>query len=404
MLNPDLTGKNVAICVTGGIACYKICTLVSLLKKHSANVYVAMTENAAKFVSPLTFEALSHNAVVTDSFSRQTPYEVEHIAFAKRADIMVVAPATANIIAKAAHGIADDFISTTLLAAECKTIFVPAMNTAMYENQITQDNIEKLKKYNKTVLETAYGNLACGDTGAGKMIEAEEIFNYICSALLYNKKDFAGKKVLVTAGPTVERIDDVRYITNRSSGKMGYAVAKAAFLRGADVTLISGKTAISPHKGIKTIYVESAEDMRIKVEENFPDCDILIKAAAVADYTPEKKINGKIKKGGDMQLKLVRTADILASLCDKKEDRIVVGFAAEAADVLKNAQDKLKRKKLDIIAANDISRCDIGFGGEENALTLLFSDGRISNVEKCSKEAAANALLDAVLTLKNNND
>ncbi len=399
MSDLNLKDKSICICITGGIACYKAANLVSMLSKAGAKVSVAMTKNAMEFIAPLTFEALSHNAVITDSFSRSTPYEIEHIAFAKRADVMAVVPATANIIAKTANGIADDFVSTTLLATTAPTIFAPAMNTAMYNNPIVRDNIEKLKSYGKIVLETESGILACGDSGSGRMVEPEEIFEQICCALFYQNKDFSGKNVLVTAGPTIESIDDVRYLTNRSSGKMGYAIAKAAKNRGANVTLISGQTHIPVPKGIETVFVKSAKDMYEEVVSRFHQADILIKAAAVADYTPKHKAEGKIKKGGDLSLELKRTDDILASIGENKGGKIVVGFAAEATDVIENATGKLHRKNLDIIAANDISRDDIGFASEQNALTLLFSDGRRQKVEKCSKEEAANTLLSAILTI-----
>lgn len=400
MLDHKLKGRRVCVCVTGGIACFKAALLVSMLVKAGADVSVAMTENAQKFISPITFEALSHNAVVTDMFSRSAPYEVEHIAFAKKAEVMVVAPATANIIAKAATGIADDFISTTLLATQAPTLFAPAMNTNMYNNPIFRDNMHKLIGYGKYFISPESGFLACGDIGNGRMAEPEDIFNEICDMINYPVKDFVGKNMLITAGPTIERIDDVRYITNRSSGKMGYAIAHAAMARGANVTLISGKTALDAPKGVDVVNVESAEDMLLAVRDKFKKADIIIKAAAVADYTPAKKVDGKIKKSADISLELRRTQDILLELGEIKEDRILVGFAAEAQDVLTNAASKLERKNLDIIAANDISRSDIGFGGEENALTLLFRDGRREYVDKCSKEKAANALLDAVLTIK----
>lgn len=396
MSGRNLTGKSVCLCVSGGIACFKAAALTSMLVKAGADVSVAMTENAQKFVSPITFEALCHRAVASDTFSRFTPYEIEHIAFAKRADVMVVAPATANIMGKAAHGIADDFVSTALLATTAPTLFVPAMNSAMYDNPIFKENIRLLKGYGKLVMDAANGALACGEAGDGRMPEPEEIFEEICAILDKREQDFAGKNVLVTAGPTIERIDDVRYLTNRSSGKMGYAIAKAARERGANVTLVSGKTAIKAPVGVNTIVVESAQDMYDAVNANFDAADIFISAAAVADYTPVKKVDGKIKKSGDMTVELKRTCDIIKDMGEKKGDRLIVGFAAEARDVLENASEKLAKKRLDLIAANDISRDDIGFAGEENALTLIFADETRRFVEKCSKLEAAHALLDAI--------
>ena len=396
MSGNKLKDRKICLCVSGGIACFKAASLVSMLTKAGAEVSVAMTDNAAQFVTPLTFEALSHRAVVTDTFSRFTPHEIEHIAFAKRAEVMVVAPATANIIAKAAHGIADDFVSTTLLATTAPTLFVPAMNTAMYNNPIFKENVRLLRSYGKFVLDAGSRELACGDRGDGRMREPEEIFDEICALLEGRPQDFAGKNVLVTAGPTIERIDDVRYITNRSSGRMGYAIAEAARERGAEVTLVSGKTALEQPRCVKLVSVESAEQMYNAVKESFSAADVFISAAAVADYTPAQKIAGKLKKGADFSLELKRTRDILMEMGENKGDRIIVGFAAEACDVLENAVGKLERKHLDLIAANDISRSDIGFGGEDNALTLIFADGRRVNVEKCGKKEAAHALLDAV--------
>ena len=394
----SLSGRRIVLAVTGGIAAYKSAQITSLLKKEGADVKVAMTENACQFIAPITFETLSKNAVLTDTFDRTRPEEVEHIATAKFAEVIVVAPATANMIAKAAHGIADDFISTMLLAATCPVVFAPAMNTNMYNNAATQANIAILQSRGVLFAEPGCGLLACGDVGTGRMCEPEEIVNYI-DGLLNTKKDYAGKNVLITAGPTVEDIDDVRFLSNRSSGKMGYAIAQTAQKRGARVTLVSGPVHISAPYGVETVNIRSAEDMKNAVLQHAADADIIIKAAAVADYTPKVKFDGKIKKSGDMTLELVRTTDIMAELGKAKKDQILVGFAAEASDIIDNDEDKLARKNMDMICANDISRSDIGFAGDENALTLIFRGGRRLEIEKCSKLKAADAILDAILTI-----
>ena len=386
--------------ITGGIAAYKSAYLASALAKAGADVHVVMTKNACEFITPLTFETLTKNAVTTDTFDRSTPFEVTHVSLAQKADLILVAPASANFIGKAAAGIADDFASTLLLAATCPIVFSPAMNTAMFENAIVQRNIQTLKNHGMLFIEPAEGRLACKDFGKGRMPEPEELFAYV-EKFFSRKKDLIGKKLLITAGPTVERIDDVRYLTNRSSGKMGYAIAQAALDRGADVTLVSGPVHIEPPKGARVVNIESAAQMRNAVFASLNQADIIIKAAAVADFTPKAKFNGKIKKGGEgMQLDLVRTEDILLSLGKEKGNKILVGFAAEAADLLENAQSKLERKNVDMICANDISRNDIGFGGNENAITMLFKDGRRENIDKCSKAEAADRILDAILTIK----
>ncbi|MBQ4061725.1 MAG: bifunctional phosphopantothenoylcysteine decarboxylase/phosphopantothenate--cysteine ligase CoaBC [Christensenellaceae bacterium] len=395
----SLSGRRIVLAVTGGIAAYKSATITSLLKKSGADVKVAMTENACRFISPITFETLSKNAVVTDTFDRSRPYDVEHISTAKFAEVIIVAPATANMIAKAAHGIADDFISTMLLAATCPVVFAPAMNTAMYNNPATQENLSVLKSRGTLFIEPGSGLLACGDVGSGRMCEPEEIVEYI-DRLLNKRNDLSGKNVLITAGPTIEDIDDVRYLTNRSSGKMGYALAQAAISRGAEVTLISGPVYITPPAGAKVINIRSAKGMKEAVLEHAASADIIIKAAAVADYTPKTKYDGKIKKSGDMTLELTRTVDIMAELGKLKSHQILVGFAAEAADLINNAQGKLEKKNMDLICANDISRSDIGFAGDQNALSLLFRDGRTEQINKCSKQEAADLILDAILTIK----
>ena len=392
-----IKGKHIVVGVTGGIAAYKAAMLVSLLRKKGADVHVCMTENACHFITPLTFETLSANRVVTDTFSRETPYEVEHVALAKLADLIVVAPATANILAKAANGIADDFLSTLLLAARGKVMFAPAMNTAMLHHAAVQRNIAQLRVDGCLIVAPGSGMLACGDIGDGRMAEPQEIYEAVEAAL--TPKDLEGVRLMVTAGPTRERLDDVRYLSNRSTGKMGYAIAKAAVRRGAQVTLVSGPTALEAPAGVELRKVESAQQMYAACMEIFPQVDIAVKAAAVADYTPAAYHPGKIKKSDDMQLPLVRTRDILQSLGEKKQKQILVGFAAEAAELERNAQDKLQRKHLDMIAANDISRSDIGFGSDENLVTLFFADGTKKVLQKAEKEQIADGILDEALSL-----
>ncbi len=392
-----IKGKHIVVGVTGGIAAYKAAMLVSLLKKKGADVHVCMTANACRFITPLTFETLSANRVVTDTFSRETPYEVEHVALAKLADLIVIAPATANIIAKAANGIADDFLSTLLLAARGKVMFAPAMNTAMLHHAAVQRNMMQLREDGCLMVAPGSGMLACGDIGDGRMAEPQEICEAIEAALA--PKDLEGIRLMVTAGPTRERLDDVRYLSNRSTGKMGYAIARAAVNRGAHVTLISGPTALEAPAGVEVRSVESAQQMYTACMEVFPQVDIAVKAAAVADYTPASYQPGKIKKGEDMKLSLVRTQDILQNLGAKKQKQILVGFAAEAADLEQNALAKLQRKHLDMIAANDISRADIGFGSDENLVTLFFADGTKKVLQKAEKEQIADGILDEALHL-----
>lgn len=392
-----IKGKHIVVGVTGGIAAYKAAMLVSLLKKKGADVHVCMTANACRFITPLTFETLSANRVVTDTFSRETPYEVEHVALAKLADLIVIAPATANIIAKAANGIADDFLSTLLLAARGKVMFAPAMNTAMLHHAAVQRNMMQLRDDGCLMVAPGSGMLACGDIGDGRMAEPQEICEAIEAALA--PKDLEGIRLMVTAGPTRERLDDVRYLSNRSTGKMGYAIARAAVNRGAHVTLISGPTALEAPAGVEVRSVESAQQMYTACMEVFPQVDIAVKAAAVADYTPASYQPGKIKKGEDMKLSLVRTQDILQNLGAKKQKQILVGFAAEAADLEQNALAKLQRKHLDMIAANDISRADIGFGSDENLVTLFFADGTKKVLQKAEKEQIADGILDEALHL-----
>jgi len=388
----------VALGVTGGIAAYKACMLTSMLASAGYDVRVVMTDHAQEFVAPLTFETLSKNRVITDTFDRAVPWEVDHVALAKAADIVVVAPATANIIAKAANGIADDFLSTFLLAANCKKIFAPAMNTAMLNSAPNKRNMETIKADGAELIFGASGMLACGDLGSGRMAEPAEIFAAIEAAL--TEKKLQGIKLMVTAGATKEPIDDVRYITNRSSGKMGVAIAKRAAEMGAEVTLVCGE-AVEKLQNVRQIYVKTAADMAEAVFAEFDNVDAVIKAAAVADYTPEEKVEGKIKKGGDMSLALKRTEDILAALGAKKKHQKLIGFAAEAADVMENARGKLNRKGLDAIVVNDISRSDIGFGSDNNCGCMIFADGREKELPIMSKrDFAENVLLELAEMLK----
>ena len=389
-----LKGKHVLLGVTGGIASYKIATLASLLVKAQADVHVIMTENAANFINPITFETLTGHKCITDTFDRNFEFKVEHIALAQLADVVMVAPATANVMAKLAHGLADDMLTTTVLASRAPKIIAPAMNTAMYENPVTQDNIELLKHYGMEVITPATGHLACGDNGAGKMPEPEVLLQYILREVAY-EKDLAGKHLLVTAGPTREAIDPVRFISNRSTGRMGYAIAKMAMLRGADVTLVSGPVALEPPMFVKTVTVESAQEMYEAVMAEADDADIIIKSAAVADYAPAEVSQEKIKKAeGDAVIPLVRTKDILAALGEKKrEDQFICGFAMETEHLLENAKAKREKKKVDMIVANSIRQSGAGFGGDTNVATLITGEG-MRSLPLMSKEALAMEILD----------
>ncbi len=393
-----MINKNIVLCVTGGIAAYKACVLASSLIKEGANVKVAMTENATRFVAPLTFETLTKNEVVTDTFDRTTPFNVKHVSLAKFADLVIVAPATANIIGKYANGIADDFVSTFLLAVAVPVFVAPAMNTAMYDNPAVQKNISVLKERGVIFIEPGTGMLACGDVGKGRMSEPEDIIAFIASNTGASD-DLAGKKIIVTAGPTRERIDDVRFISNRSTGKMGYEIARAARDRGASVCLVSGPVSLTPPEGVELVSVESAADMFREVMDRFDTSDIVIKAAAVADYTPDTKVDGKIKKSGNMQLELVRTADILKSLGERKKHQILVGFAAEMQDLENNAEAKLKNKNADIICANDVSRNDIGFGSDDNSIVMFLKGNKRIYIDKQSKYEIANRILDETVRI-----
>ena len=390
--------REIVLCVSGGIAAYKAAALASRLTREGANVHTVMTKNACEFISPLTFESLTHFPVVTELFDRSAPWEITHVALAKKAELVIVAPATANIIGKAANGIADDFMSTFLMAARCPVLYAPAMNDAMYENSQFQRNLETLKKAGANILEAKTGRLACSDEGRGRMREPEEIVCWT-QAFFENEKDLRGLHILVTAGPTRERIDDVRFLSNRSSGKMGYAIAQEAARRGAKVTLVSGPVALATPKGVERIDVESAAQMCAQVLDRFSQTDIVIKAAAVADYTPERKIDGKLKKGEELTLRLLRTQDILKTLGEaKREGQVLIGFAAEMGDKKENAKEKLKAKNLDMICFNDVSKPQIGFGSDENDLTLFFREGE-KQIDRCSKAQAANAILDEAAKL-----
>lgn len=394
-----LEGKTIVIGVTGSIAAYKIASLCSMLKKQHADVHVIMTKNAGYFITPVTFETLTGNPCITDTFDRNHPIEVKHISLAKRADLIMIAPASADVIGKLAHGIADDMLTTTVLAARCPLYISPAMNTNMYENPVLQDNLKILVKYGWNVITPATGYLACGDTGSGKMPEPLELFRYIEKELAH-EKDMKGMKVLVTAAPTQEAIDPVRYITNHSSGKMGYAIAKAAMLRGAEVTLVSGRTSLDAPMFVKYVPVVSARDMFEQVTAVSDDQDIIIKAAAVADFRPAAVASDKIKKDeGGMAIELEKTDDILKYLGEhKKEGQFLCGFSMETKDMVENSRKKLKKKNLDLIAANNVKVEGAGFQGDTNILTLI-SHTEESELPLMSKEQAAMRLLDKILSM-----
>lgn len=392
-----LKGKTVILGVTGGIAAYKSAGLTSLLVKAGADVQVIMTEHAREFIAPLTFEALTNQRCHTDTFDRNHEYSTEHVSLASRADAVIIAPATANVIAKLACGIADDMLTTTVLACDCPKIVVPAMNTRMYENPVTQDNLEKLRKYGVTVVEPAAGRLACGDVGKGKMPEPDVLFQYVLMACAF-EKDMAGKKVLVTAGPTQERIDPVRYITNHSTGRMGYSIAKICALRGAEVTLVTGQTALEPPLFVDVVPVVSARDMYEAVVERSGEMDVIIKAAAVADYRPAVTSDEKIKKSdGDMAIDMERTDDILGYLGScKKPGQFLCGFSMETQNMLENSRAKLRKKNLDMIVANNLKVKGAGFGTDTNVVTIITADME-KELELMSKDEVAARLLDEIL-------
>ena len=388
--------KCVVIGVTGGIAVYKALDIISALKKKDIDVRVIMTESATKFVNPITFQSLSNNAVAVDTFQEIKVHEIQHISLAQRADLMLIAPATANIIGKVANGIADDMLSTTIMACKSKVIFAPAMNTNMYENRIVQDNIEKLKGYG--FIEPGSGRLACGDIGVGKLADVSDIVERVLVELENKEQDLIGKKVLISAGPTIAPIDPVRFITNRSTGKMGYSIAKEARDRGADVVLVSGPTNLPQIKGIKTIKVNTNEEMKLAMLSEYNDSDIVIKSAAVADYKPLEYSEQKIKKSeGDWNLVLTRDSDILRELGERKIKQILVGFAAESNNIIENARTKIHKKNLDYIVANDITANDAGFGSEDNRVIILSKDGITLSLDKMSKSEVACNIFDMIL-------
>lgn len=388
--------KNVVLGVSGGIAAYKALEIVSLLVKQNINVDVIMTKSATEFVTPLSFQSLSQNMVICDMFAEPRAWEIQHISLAQKADVLLVAPATANIIGKVANGIADDMLSTTIMASKAKVIFAPAMNTNMYENPIVQDNIKKLKSFGYEFINPIEGRMACGTTGAGKFESPNVIVDRVLMEL-NEKKDLLNKNVIVTAGPTIAEIDPVRFITNRSTGKMGYAIAKEARNRGANVTLITGPTNLDAPRNIDVIRVSTNEEMKNEVIKRFDDADIVIKSAAVADYKPKSYSAQKIKKGeGDLSIEFVRDNDILMELGNRKEKQILVGFAAESQNLKENARLKLQKKNLDYIVANDITAADTGFASEDNRVIVLSKDNEI-HLDKMSKEKIAGNLFDIIL-------
>lgn len=391
-----LTGKTVVLAVSGSIAAYKIASLASALGKLHANVQVLMTKNATNFINPITFETLTGNKCLVDTFDRNFQYSVEHVALAKQADVVMVAPASANVIGKIANGIADDMLTTTVMACKCKKIISPAMNTQMFENPIVQDNLKKLEHYGYEVIQPAVGLLACKDVGAGKMPEPETLMEYILREVAY-EKDLKGKKILVTAGPTQESIDPVRYLTNHSSGKMGYAIAKVCSMRGADVTLVSGKTAIKPPLFVKTVPVTTAQDMYEAVTSRFEEQDIVIKAAAVADYRPKTVSDQKVKKAdGELAIEMERTEDILKYLGEQKRaDQFLCGFSMETEHMVENSRKKLEKKNLDMIVANNVKVKGAGFAGDTNIVTLITKEDEIQ-LPLLSKEETAMEIMNKI--------
>lgn len=394
--------SNIIIGVTGGIAAYKIPELVRILMKAGHDVRVAMTENATRFITPLTFEALSKNRIITRMFD-QNEDPLAHISWGQESDLIIIAPATANFIAKTAHGIADDFLSTMLLAATAPVLICPAMNSEMYANSITQENIKKLSDQGCVIMNPGEGELACSTSGPGRLPDPRDIAEQ--AFLMISRQDLSGLKIMVTAGPTVEAIDPVRYITNRSSGKMGYSIARAAVMRGAEVTLISGPTALAPPAGSILIKVNTAEEMKNAVFENHEKMDVIIKAAAVADYRPSQSAGQKIKKGKDeMSIDLVKNPDILSELgkSGSGPGRVLVGFAAETENVLDNAKEKMAGKNLDMIVVNDVSRKDSGFDVDTNRVNFIFKDGSNEELPLLTKEEVADHLLDRIKTIREN--
>ena len=395
-----LAGKTVVLCVTGGIAAYKAADLTSKLRHAGAAVRVLMTESATQFISPMTFETLSGNRTVVDTFDRNFAWEVEHISLAKAADVFVIAPATANVIAKAAHGIADDMVTTTLLATKAPVVIAPAMNTGMYDNPVTQQNLQTLRMRGFHIIDPAAGRLACGDTGRGKLPDTPVLIHGIERAL--TPQDLAGLRVLVTAGPTQEAMDPVRFLSNHSSGKMGYAIAARAAMRGADVTLVSGPTALDTPAGVQRVDIISARDMYDAVLSRAEKQDMIIKAAAVGDYRPAQAALEKLKKGDDaLTVTLARNPDILAALGQRKRPgQLLCGFAMETQNLIDNAESKLRRKNCDMLVANSLRDEGAGFGTDTNIATLLFADGRRETEPIMSKEALADVILDRLIALR----
>ncbi|MBR5515111.1 MAG: bifunctional phosphopantothenoylcysteine decarboxylase/phosphopantothenate--cysteine ligase CoaBC [Clostridia bacterium] len=395
-----LKGKTVLLGVTGGIAAYKSVYLASLLKKLHASVEVIMTKNAQQFITPLTFEQITGNRTITDTFDRNFEHKVEHISLAERADIVIIAPATANVCAKLAYGIADDMLTTTVLACRCKKVVCPAMNTGMYENPVTQDNLEILRKYGFDVVEPAYGELACGTTGAGRLPEPEYLKEVVLKHIAF-PHDLEGKRVLVSAGPTREAIDPVRFITNHSSGKMGYAIAENAMLRGATVTLVTGPTDISVPDFVNVINIESAAEMFDAVTQYAKDADFIFKAAAVADYTPAEYSDNKVKKKDtEMSISLTRTKDILKYLGENRRcGQVICGFSMETENMLENSRLKLEKKNVDMICANNLKQAGAGFGVDTNIITLITKND-VTELGLMTKNEAAKAIIDKAILLK----
>ena len=394
-----LTGKTIVLGVTGGIAAYKSANLASMLIKLHADVHVIMTQNATKFITPMTFETLTNNKCIVDTFDRNFSFDVKHVSLAKRGDLFVVAPCTANVIGKLAHGICDDMLTTTMLATKAPKLIAPAMNTGMWENPILQDNLVKLKGYGYHVIDPIIGRLACGDTGTGKMNSEEVIVEHILT-FMAKEHDLKGKRFLITAGPTQESIDPVRYITNHSSGKMGYAIAKMARLRGAEVTLISGSVNIKPFEGVSVVPVKSAADMFDAVTSRSAEADVVIMCSAVADYTPAEYSDQKVKKhDGDMAIQLTRTQDILCWLGEhKKAGQTLVGFSMETEELIENSRAKLDKKHADMICANSIADGNTGFAVDTNKVTIITNDA-VTELPLCSKEETADKILSHILTL-----
>ena len=392
-----LKGKTVLVCVSGGIASYKMANCVSMLVKLHADVHVIMTKNATNFINPITFETLTSHKCIVDTFDRNFEFNVSHVSLGKKADVCLVSPATANVIGKIANGIADDMLTTTVMACRCKVMIAPAMNTAMYHNPIVQDNIEKLKRFRYELIAPDSGYLACGDTGEGKMPSEEVLVDYILHEAAY-KKDMKGLKVIVSAGPTMEAIDPVRYISNHSSGKMGYELAKAASRRGAEVTLVSGKTNIRPPEFVDVVNVVSAQDMFNVFKEKYMDYDIIIKAAAVADYKPAHTASEKIKKkDGDMTIELCRNEDIIKYMGhNKRKGQFICGFSMETQNMIENSRAKIDKKNIDMIVANNLKQSGAGFGTDTNIVTIITKDETIQ-LEKMPKEEVSVKILDFIL-------